>query len=103
MKTGSYMVGEIDKNHVRSALCQLGELHYLVVTANHDDRLMVCMVPDDLKMFQRHLLERGIQNAYCLDGGQTAVIVHNNEVINAVEFGVQRQISDIIYFATAMP
>ena len=103
VRTDSYIVGEIDKEHVRAALCQLDELHYLVITANHDDRLMACLVPDNLSMFQRHLLNRGIQNAYCLDGGQTAVIVHNNEVINAVEFGAQRQISDIIYFATAMP
>ena len=103
VKTDSYIVGEIDKEHVRAALCQLDELHYLVVAANHDDRLMACLVPDDLSVFQRHLLSRGIQNAYCLDGGQTAVIVHNNQVINAVEFGAQRQISDIIYFATAMP
>lgn len=103
VKTEAYLVGENDKEHVRAALCQLGELHYLMIAANHDDRLAVWMLPENLEKFQKHLLAKGIQNAYCLDGGQTAVIVHNDKMINAVEFGTQRQISDIIYFATAMP
>ena len=36
-------------------------------------------------------------------GGQTTTIVLNNEVINHVNYGSERKISDIIYFATAMP
>jgi exopolysaccharide biosynthesis protein len=41
--------------------------------------------------------------AYCLDGGQTATIVLNDQLVNRPAFGTQRQISDIIYFATAVP
>jgi exopolysaccharide biosynthesis protein len=41
--------------------------------------------------------------AYCLDGGQTATIVMNNELVNRPVYGQQRKISDIIYFATAVP
>ena len=103
VKTEYYPVGEIKDDHVRASISQLGELHYLIITANHDDRLNVCLVPDNLEMYQRHLLNMGIDNAYCLDGGQTAVIVHNGQVVNAVEKGVQRPISDIFYFATAIP
>ena len=40
---------------------------------------------------------------YTLDGGQTAVIAMNDKLINSVLFGFQRKISDIIYFATAVP
>ena len=41
--------------------------------------------------------------AYALDGGQTAAIVMNDQLINKVSYGAQRKISDIIYFATAIP
>ena len=51
----------------------------------------------------RALLDRGVPKAYTLDGGQTAAIIMHDELINAVEFGSQRNISDILYFATALP
>ena len=41
--------------------------------------------------------------AYTLDGGQTATIAMNHEHINPVQYGSQRRISDIFYFATAIP
>ena len=44
-----------------------------------------------------------MREAYTLDGGQTAVITMNDRRINAVQFGYERMISDIIYFATAVP
>ena len=53
--------------------------------------------------FQKAMASFGCRYAYTLDGGQTAVIVHNGEVINNVVYGYQRNVSDIIYFATAMP
>ena len=56
-----------------------------------------------LRRFAENLQSRGIQKAYALDGGQTAVIAMDGELINAVLFGYQRKISDIIYFATAIP
>ena len=45
----------------------------------------------------------GCEKAYTLDGGQTAVIAMNDKLINQVSYGAQREISDIIYFATALP
>ena len=56
-----------------------------------------------LRTLSRALIREGIQKAYALDGGQTATIVMNDEVINHVSYGSQRYISDIIYFATAIP
>ena len=49
------------------------------------------------------LLSKGVPNAYCLDGGQTSTMITHNEVFNHVDWGTQRAISDIIYFATAIP
>ena len=43
------------------------------------------------------------QNAYALDGGQTTVITMCGDLISRPDFEHQRQISDIIYFATAIP
>ena len=53
--------------------------------------------------FAQYLLEKGIRTAYALDGGQTASIVNGNELMNDVDYGGERDISDIIYFATALP
>ena len=49
------------------------------------------------------MLARGCIKAYTLDGGQTATTVFNGQLINPVQFGVEKTISDIIYFATAKP
>ena len=95
-----YPVGEISEQYSRSALCQLDNLHYAVVTANMERYYP--MVPN-LRTFARHLAEQGIKKAYTLDGGQTATIVMNNKVFNTVSYGAERDISDIIYFATALP
>ena len=96
----TYEFGQINENYSRAALCQLGKLHYLTVTVNSG--------PDayhlpNVKSFAKQLQALGIDNAYALDGGQTATIVLGNELINDVDYGDERKISDIIYFATAIP
>lgn len=95
-----YAVGEIFDHYPRSALCQLGKLHYLLAVVNSEGDYQ--QTPT-LHRFGEILQRRGIQKAYTLDGGQTAVIAMNGELINSVLFGYQRKISDIIYFATAIP
>ena len=49
------------------------------------------------------MVEKGVVNAYNLDGGQTGEIVINNEIINHIDFGEERTVSDMMFFATAMP
>ena len=95
-----YPIGEISGNYSRSALCQLGSLHYLLVTVN--DEPGYPWFPT-LYTFADSLIALGIEKAYTLDGGQTATIVMNDQVINRVSYGAERYISDIIYFATAIP
>ncbi len=93
-----YNSGEINENYPRAALCQLDTLHYVVVSANQE-------APDyqlpNVHQFANNLAELGIPTAYALDGGQTASITFNDQLINTVSYGAQREISDIIYFATA--
>ena len=95
-----YGVGEIDEGYARSALCQLGELHYIVVAANTTGPYQE--IPT-VAMFAKNIAATGCRMAYCLDGGQTATIVMNDKLMNRPVYGQQRKISDILYFATAIP
>jgi exopolysaccharide biosynthesis protein len=79
-----------------------GELHYLLVAANQDPDRGYERVPT-MHQFGQQLQAFGAVQAYALDGGQTAVIVTNDKLINRPSYGRQRQISDIVYFATAIP
>lgn len=95
-----YYVGEINDEYSRAALCQLGPLHYMVVAANYEGPYYRV---NTMYEFTWNLIDLGITKAYALDGGQTAAIVMNDKLINQVSYGAQREISDIIYFATAIP
>ena len=95
-----YGVGEINEGYARAALCQMGELHYIVATANTTGPYQE--IPT-VKQFARNIAATGCIHAYCLDGGQTATIVMNDKLMNRPVYGQQRKISDIIYFATAVP
>ena len=95
-----YMLGEIYEPYPRAALCQNGELHYYVITSNSK-------WPYDtfhnIYTFNDFVAATGCDMAYTLDGGQTATIAMNHQHINPVQYGSQRRISDIFYFATAIP
>ena len=95
-----YGVGEITEGYARSALCQMGQLHYIVVTANTTGPYQE--IPT-VAQFAKNVAATGCIHAYCLDGGQTATIVMNDQLMNRPVYGQQRKISDIIYFATAVP
>lgn len=95
-----YGVGEINGHFPRAALGSLGELHYLVATNGKtpdcDNMLRLTTMADLMIGF-------GCDKAYNLDGGQTSLIVTNNRVMSYLSFFCERRVSDIIYFATAIP
>ena len=95
-----YGVGEITEGYARAALCQMAPLHYIVVAANTTGPYQD--IPT-VATFAKNIAATGCKTAYCLDGGQTATIVMNDQLINRPVYGQQRKISDIIYFATAVP
>ena len=92
-----YPIGSGFKKNARAALCQLDSLHYLLVAVSAEPPYAE---GHELSVFSENLLEMGCTMAYNLDGGQSATIVMNDEVKNYV---YERRISDIIYFATALP
>ena len=44
-----------------------------------------------------------VRHAYTLDGGQTSTMFINDELFNRVDWDAERTMTDIIYFATALP
>ena len=92
-----YPVGEGNASDTRMALCQRDELHYMLVTVTHEPPYGPS---PNWWGFAKNLHILGCEKAYNLDGGQSATVVMNNQVLNYVK---QRQTSDIIYFATAIP
>ena len=97
-----YPVGEVDEKYSRAALCQMDALHYLFVNLTGEPRRGFDS-RDTVNAFARNLEAMGVQKAYALDGGQTTVICMDGNLISYPDFGTQRRISDIIYFATALP
>ena len=95
--TKKYPVGQILEDYTRCSISQLGEGHYLIAVASRGRNEL------PLKKLANELLAMGVDNAYALDGGQTASIVINGRLSNPVDFGEERLMSDIIYFATAIP
>lgn len=96
-----YTWGEIRDAYARSAIGLLGDKHYLTMNIN-------CYKPGyyylaTLRQAADAMIEKGCIKAYTLDGGQTASTIINNRLINPVQFGWERLVTDIIYFATAVP
>ena len=90
-----YWMGQSRGNYPRCVLCQQGERHYLAATFH---------TGASVKEVTGWLLQKGVQRAYAMDGGQSAVIILGGELCNPMEqyAGSQRTMSDIIYFASAL-
>lgn len=94
-----YYLGEIYGKYPRAALCQMDSLHYVVVMANGRDGYWNT---PDIHMFAEQIDKLGCQKAYTLDGGKTGTISMQGTHLNPLSHK-ERWISDIIYFATAIP
>lgn len=94
-----YPIGEMNMEYSRSGIGMTDELHYLLMTVNHTDMRPRANVNE----FARFMATKGCVKAYNLDGGQTSEIVFQGEAVNHVDFGAERTVSDIIYFASAIP
>lgn len=90
----NYFVGDYLGELARCCFAQMGQLHYLIATA---DYFFSIPAMADL------LIERGAQSAYNLDGGQSSAIILMGEQRNPNIFHAERAQSDCIFFATALP
>ena len=98
-----YPIGEVNTGYSRAGIGQVDHLHYLYMSLNHSDEKQARW---HVKEFGQHFYEKGVLNAYNLDGGQTGEIVfQGNEAYNHVDHvngTSSRQVSDMIYFASAI-
>ena len=97
-----YPVGEIEKGYSRAGIGQVDKLHYLYMSLNHSPEKAARWT---VNTFAKHFGEKPVQNAYCLDGGQTGEIVFQGRAYNHVDVingQNERPVSDNIYFATAI-
>ena len=95
-----YGLGEPLEKYPRTALGQDGELHYFFVCANHEGKYTSSLT---IREFATQLEKFGVDKFYALDGGQTGAIALNDQQINTPWHDAQRRVTDVIYFATAVP
>ena len=95
-----YPVGEIDKGYSRAGFGQVDSLHYFYMGLNHSPEKEARW---NINTFAQHFAEKNVKSGYAFDGGQTGEIVFQGEPYNYIDFGAERLVSDILYFATALP
>ena len=95
-KLYSYQNGSPGKAFPRAAVCQF----------DYDKHYLLCRIGEkgcNLETFAKEIQKKGVRLAYALDGGQTGTIMFNKEVVNEPAYTGTREMSDIFYFATAVP
>ena len=95
-----YPAGEINNGYSRAGIGQFDKLHYYYMSLNHSPERAARWT---VNQFAREMYNKGLISAYCLDGGQTSEIVFRGQPYNYIDYGAERGVSDIIYFATAIP
>ncbi|NLI20939.1 MAG: phosphodiester glycosidase family protein [Clostridiales bacterium] len=99
---------ELEKNEAapeklaqRICIAQTGPLTYLCVASEGPENKGSKGLT--LEQFADFMNEQGCICAYNLDGGSSSTVILNNQKINALSTGKIRQLSDILYFASAVP
>ena len=88
-----YPVGQPTDVSARAVLAQMGELHYLIMNVNYSTLANLLTIVTDKEPIV----------AYTMDGGQTGESILGGTILNEIVFHAERTVSDIIYFATAVP
>lgn len=95
-KLYKYQNGRPWEKWPRAAICQFDyDKHYLLCRLGQPGAVM--------EDFAKEINKKGVRFAYALDGGMTGTIMFNKKIVNEPAFDGTRAISDIIYFATAVP
>ena len=96
-----YLVGEFMDEYPRAAIGEVDPLHFIVMTVNREGPRENRTVT--LPEAQKYILEKGVHKAYALDGGRTANMTINGELTNDPAYRKERTMSDMFYFASALP
>ena len=85
----------------RVGIGQIGPLEYVLVVV--DGRQEEYSRGITIKMLAEFMGELGCRQAFNLDGGGSATMVFNGACYNSISDKSERNVSDIIYFASAVP
>lgn len=97
----NYLVGEFYDDYPRAAIGEVDPLHFIVMTVGKEGPRENQTVT--LPEAQQYIYEKGVQKAYSLDGGKTANMTFNGELTNDPRYREERTMSDMFYFASAVP
>lgn len=96
----------------RCAIGQIGPLEYLLVVVDGGGNRSVTITDEDgnkressgcqVATLAQFMYEQGCQQAYNLDGGNSALMVFGEKNYSKKSVSAERSVSDIIYFATAV-
>lgn len=96
----------------RCAIGQVGPLEYLLVVVDGGKDRAVTITNEDgstqksygcqVATLAQFMYEQGCQQAYNLDGGNSALMVFGGENYSKKSVASERSVSDIVYFATAI-
>ena len=84
----------------RTVLAQIGPLEYVFVEAEGRVQHSKGVTTDQMGEF---MVSLGVQTAYCMDGGNSSIMLFNGKYFDANYAASEREQSDIIYIATAVP
>ena len=97
----NYLVGEFYDDYPRAAIGEVDPLHFIVMTVGKEGPRENQTVT--LPEAQQYIWEKGVHKAYALDGGKTANMTFNGELTNDPTYRQERTMSDMFYFASAIP
>ena len=95
-----YPWGEMRDSYARAVLGQVGHLHYLFLAANCGTNGANRFTGQEAAQL---MIDHVCTMAYNMDGGQTAEVILGGQLMNLPEFHMERQVSDVLCFASALP
>ena len=84
----------------RTVIAQMGPLEYVFVEAEGRNNVSKGVTTDQMAAFMETL---GVQTAYCMDGGNSSIMIFNGRYYDSNYTDSEREQSDIIYIASAVP
>ncbi|MBQ3276807.1 MAG: phosphodiester glycosidase family protein [Oscillospiraceae bacterium] len=95
-----YPWGELRETYSRAVLSQVGHLHYLFLAGNSGSNGYYRFTGREAAQL---MIDHGCVMAYNMDGGQTAEVILGGQLMNVPEFHMERPVSDVLCFASALP
>lgn len=84
----------------RTVIAQLGPLEYVFVEAEGRNAISKGVTTDQMGEF---MVTLGVQTAYCMDGGNSSILLFGGRYYDSNYAASEREQSDIIYVCSAVP